>query len=202
MLKKTRNQTESEKGPTSQLVTFELDKEEYAAVITDLREIIKIPEIVPIPNGPDFIRGIVNLRGQIVVIIDLEKRFNLVREHATKPQHIIITEVEENVFGIIVDEVTGVVHVPVESIKPTPKLVSTKIHAEYLKGVVVLERGGEEDEKKEKSEADEEAKEQSRLLLLLDVPKMLTEKELLEFGNVIQKTVMKGRDHTPIPPKL
>lgn len=183
--------------PTEQLVTFELDKEEYASIITDLREIIKIPEIVPIPGAPDFIRGILNLRGQIVVVVDLEKRFHLKREHEISPQHIIIAEVEDSVFGILVDEVTGVLRVPLSSIKPTPKLITSKIHADYLKGVVIL---GEQEEQEEAKETKRNKKEVanptkkkgetgSRLLLLLDVPKMLAEKELLEFGSAVQETM-------------
>jgi purine-binding chemotaxis protein CheW len=190
--------------PTEQLVTFELDKEEYASTITDLREIIKIPDITPIPSAPEFIRGILNLRGQIIVVIDLEKRFHLHRDNAADPKHIIIAEVEDSVFGITVDEVTGVLRVPKESIKLTPHLVSSKIQSEYLKGVVILEdedETGEEmvSEKKEQKSAtgktstskNKKSETSSRLLLLLDIPKMLAERELLEFGTVVQET-MKG----------
>ena len=123
--------------PMEQLVTFELDKEEYASIITDLREIIRIPDITPIPGASEFIKGILNLRGQIVMVIDLEKRFHLQREHPAEPKHIIIAEVEDSVFGITVDEVTGVLRVPETTIKPTPQLITSKIHAEYLKGVVI-----------------------------------------------------------------
>lgn len=168
---------EEKAAETKQMVTFELNKEEYASAIGDLREIIKIREIVPIPGSPTFIAGILNVRGQIVVVIDLEKRFSLKREQAAKPLHIIIAEVENTVFGILVDEVTGVLRVPVASIKPTPGLVTSKIHADYLKGVVVLEEETADKTKK------------SRLLLVLDIPKMLSEKELLQFGNVIQETI-------------
>jgi len=171
---------------TEQLVTFELDKEEYASVITDLREIVRIPDIVAIPGAPTFIRGIFNLRGQIVVVIDLEKRFSLKREHPTEAKHIIIVEVEDNTFGIIVDEVTGVMRVPVTNIKPVPSLISSKIKTEYLEGAVVL---GEEEEKEKKKKVKAEELSQARLLLLLDLPKMLLEKELLEFGNQIRQTV-------------
>lgn len=188
--------------PTEQLVTFELDKEEYASIITDLREIIKIPEIVPIPGAPEFIRGILNLRGQIVVVIDIEKRFHLAREHPVEAKHIIIAEVEDSVFGVIVDEVTGVLRVPMADIKPTPSLITSKIRADYLKGVVVLEEepteaeeeNAEKEDKKKLTKKKTEIK--SRLLLLLDIPKMLAEKELLEFGSVIQETIQqkeKGR---------
>jgi purine-binding chemotaxis protein CheW len=206
---------ESKIVPMEQLVVFELDKEEYASVITDLREIIRIPEITPIPGAPVFIRGLLNLRGQIVMVIDLEKRFHLVREHPKEPKHIIIVEVEDSIFGITVDEVTGVLRVPEASIKPTPELVSSKIHAEYLRGVVVLEAEDVPQEKKKQktkdaaekvkkigttkrgqSEQDEpmvpEQTTQSqgaRLIILVDIPKMLTEKELLEFGSAVQETV-------------
>jgi purine-binding chemotaxis protein CheW len=183
---------------TEQFVTFVLDKEEYASLITDLREIIKIPDIVPIPGAPDFIRGILNLRGQIVVVIDLEKRFKLARSHQIEPRHIIIAEVGESVFGIVVDEVTGVLRVPKTSIKPTPELVTSRIHAEYMKGVVVLEEtldtsgesGGQKSAQTDAAQKDKEDNDSaSRLLLVLDVPKMLSEQELLKFGSAIQQTV-------------
>jgi purine-binding chemotaxis protein CheW len=188
--------------PTEQLVTFELDKEEYASIITDLREIIRIPDITPIPGAPEFIRGILNLRGQIVMVIDLEKRFHLKREHPAEPKHIIIAEVEDSVFGITVDEVTGVLRVPETTIKPTPQLITSKIHAEYLKGVVILGEAEKSEtnsnnqnptSKTKKVEKDQGLKSGSRMLLLLDIPKMLAEKELLEFGNVVQKAAINSK---------
>jgi purine-binding chemotaxis protein CheW len=199
--------------PTEQLVTFNLDREEYASIITDLREIIKIPEIVPVPGAPVFIKGIFNLRGQIIAVIDLEKRFSLDREHKIDPQHIIVAEVGDTAFGLMVDEVTGVLRVPVDSIRPVPALISSKIKTDYLKGVVVLENqesrnsGRESSENEKSSPKNKKVSEQknkktkkqdekigkseqtgSRLILLLDVPKMLAERELLEFGSAIQET--------------
>jgi purine-binding chemotaxis protein CheW len=224
-----------------QLVTFSLDKEEYAAIITDLREIIRIPEIVSIPGAPNFIRGILNLRGQLVVVIDLERRVGLVRENNIDPKHIIIVEIGETIFGIIVDEVSGVLRVPVSSIRPAPGLVSAKISTDFLKGVVILEKkegelGGQEsnkaptvggispvgstkkpasvssdevtsskrkDKKSTKKENVEEIDtdkdeieisenqqlgDSSRLVLLLDLPKLLAEKDLLEFGKAVLET--------------
>jgi purine-binding chemotaxis protein CheW len=183
-----------------QIVVFELDREEYASAIDDLREIIKMREVTPIPGSPAFIAGIVNVRGQIVVVIDLEKRFMLKRDNASSPLHIIIVEVEENIFGIIVDEVTGVLRVPVDSIKATPAMVTSKISSDYVKGVIVLDKeaamadateetkkgqvsrqmGGQAPLKDQKSE--------TRLLLLLDIPRMLSEKELQQFSKIIQET--------------
>lgn len=172
------SQAESQRGKEQkaetliQLVVFELDKEEYAVPIGDIREIIRIPEIAPVPNAPEFIRGILNLRGTIVVVIDLEKRFHLAREGKAPPEHIVITEVNGSTFGIVVDKVSEVLRVPVSKIQPTPSLVSSRIHADYLKGVAVLE---------EAANAIAEAS-KSRLIILLDLPKMLQEGELLNIN--------------------
>jgi purine-binding chemotaxis protein CheW len=212
--------------PMEQLVTFELDQEEYASAIADLREIIVIPDIISIPNAPNFIRGILNLRGQIVLVLDLEKRFHLDREHQTESRHVIIIEAEGNWYGVMVDEVTGVIRVPVSSIKPSPSLVSSKISDEYVRGVVVVDQeesslehkahtkkssveagAQEEDDKKVMNEASEKTNQKiniqenkekdsegnrsivhSRLILLIDFPRLLKEKELLEIGETIKQT--------------
>lgn len=178
---KQRRGAEEKMVETKQVITFELDKEEYAAPILDLREILRIPEIIAVPGTPPFVKGIFNLRGQIVVVIDLEKRFALKREHPMEPRDIIIVEVGSTIFGVVVDEVTGVLRAPVPSIKPTPPLVASKIHADYLNGVIVLEEvlgTGTDTEKK-----------RVRTLLLLDLPKMLSEEEFLGFGNSVSQTV-------------
>lgn len=153
-----------------QVVIFELDHEEYAVNIGELREVIKMTELTAVPNAPEFIKGILNLRGKIVVVVDLEKRFNLVREGTPLHKHILITEVEENNFGVIVDQVKEVLWVEKEQIQPSPGLVSAKIHAEYLKGVLVLNA---------------ESK-QPRLVILLDLLKLLQAKELLNLGSAIK----------------
>ncbi|PLX28374.1 chemotaxis protein CheW [Candidatus Parcubacteria bacterium] len=171
---------EEKKIESLQVLVFELDGEEYAVNIIDLREIITIPEITPIPNSPKFIRGILNLRGQIVVVIDLEKRFDLVRENKIKSKHIIVTQVQENDFGVMVDNVKEVLTIPTDKVRPTPDLVSTKVHADYLSGVIVL--GGEEDE------GEKNDQQESRLIVILDLPKLLQDKELLQLGKTIKKT--------------
>jgi purine-binding chemotaxis protein CheW len=189
--------TEEEKKKAvdyTQLVIFELDDEEYAVAIEELQEIIKIPEITPIPNAPEFIRGILNLRGKIVVVVDLEKRFHLERSKPSEPMHITVAEVGGNTFGIIVDQVTEVIRVPISLIQPTPSLVSSKIGSEYLKGVIVLEGdvvAGSDDEKTAQTPA---KKVETRLLILLDVPKMLQEEEFLNVERVIHEVT----EQTPV----
>ena len=184
-----------------QLVVFDLDNEEYAVPIEDLREIIRIPEIAPVPNAPEFIRGILNLRGTIVVVVDLEKRFKLTREGAAPSAHIIITQIKDSTFGLIVDKVSEVLRVPVSKIKPTPSLVSSKIHADYLKGVAVLETENSTKELTEEECRRLLAERQSqkatktsktRLIIILDLPKMLAEEELLRVGSLVGEAAQKA----------
>ncbi len=153
-----------------QYLVLEIDHEEYAVDINELQEIIKLPDITPIPNAPEFIAGILNLRGKIVVVIDLEKRFHL-PAHSVKPEHIVITESNGNTFGVMVDRVKEVIMLPISTVRPTPGVIASKIHADYLKGEAVLGKPGAE-----------------RLLIILDLPKLLQEKELMKAGQVIRET--------------
>lgn len=155
-----------------QLVVFELDQEEYAVEIGEAREILRKTEVTPIPNSPEFIEGIINVRGKIVVVLDLEKRFNLVREHPEKGLNIIISEIGENTYGAIVDEVTEVLRVPKDAIEPAPAIISEKIKADYVKGVGILE---------------------NRLLLILDFKKVFEEKELAQLGELVRKQAQVAR---------
>ncbi len=182
-----------------QLVVFTLDKEEYAAPIADVQEIIRMAEVTPVPGAPEYIRGILNVRGKIVVIVDVEKRFHLTRTGETSSRHIIMTEVAENTFGVIVDQAVEILRVPISSIQPTPAVVSSKIHLDYVKGVIVVEeersvKTGEctqevvdtrKKAKTKKSQATEVADRPSRLIVLIDLPKILQEKELLLIGDTV-----------------
>ncbi|MFH2062871.1 MAG: chemotaxis protein CheW [bacterium] len=195
---------------TFQIVVFTLDGEEYGVPITDIQEIIRVSEVTPIPGAPDFILGILNLRGRIVVVVDLEKRFGLERTDDSASQHIIISEVAESTFGVVVDQVSEVLRIPVSRVQPTPAVVSSKIHTDYLNGVVVMEAEGPQEKaaepvqeepdkeekkpaakpkkvalkKKEKEDSDSAA---SRLIVLIDLPKMLQEKDLLSLSGSVSE---------------
>ena len=189
-----------------QLVVFTLDHEEYAVPIIDLQEIIKVPEITPIPNAPVFIKGILNLRGKIIVVIDLERKFNLLREGETILKHIIITEINGVGFGVLVDEVIEVLNIEKNLIQPAPSLVSSKIHADYLKGVVVLTREhkimstitASSDQRANEANLPDtsspslkdqstgsNASDDSRLLIVIDLSRILQESELLGVNETV-----------------
>jgi len=166
---------------TIQVVVFSIDNEEYAVPISDVREIVKTAEITPVPNSPDFVKGIVNLRGEIVVVVDLEIRFHLTRqqkEGEIRQQHIVVVEHDGSVFGLLVDEVSEVAKVPVGSIKDTPSIVSSKIKIDYLQGVTVLNEHIEHEE----DAKEQEVKTNERLLMILDVSKILNEQELANLS--------------------
>jgi len=154
------NQEGVYKGKEVQLVIFELEDETYAIEIHKVREIIKMVDITPIPRAPSFIRGIINLRGKIVIVTDLKERFNLEKERLGT--HIVIVEADDNTFGVIVDDVSRVLRIPEEEIKEAPSIITEKIHADYIKGVVVLD---------------------DKLVILLEPSKIYSEAELVEMGS-------------------
>lgn len=193
IIKNVANQDDEKKEKDTeniQLVVFELDREEYAVKITDIQEIIRIPDVTPIPNAPEFIRGIFNLRGKIIVVVNLEKRFSLVRDHEEEYEgNMIITEVNGNNYGIMVDKVSEIINIDQNIIQPTPELVSSKIHAEYLEGVAVIS-DNKNQEILEKI-GDSKNTSNDRLIILLNLTKMLQEEELLSLGNKVKKTIDK-----------
>ena len=153
------------------IVVFTLDEEEYGIPITNLKEIIRIPEITHIPNSPKYIKGILNLRGQIIVVVNLEKLFKLTRSNDKNPNHILISDIDNNKFGLIVDNVTEIKDIKLQNIKKTPKILSAKIGTNNLKGVAVLD-------KKSKN---------SRIIMLLNLPKILSIDELVNMEKTIKK---------------
>jgi len=149
-----------------QLVVFDLGGEEYGLGITEVKEIVKTGEITYVPNTPDFIRGIINLRGKMVVVMDMKNRFMIEREDEWKGKHIIIIERGENTYGLMVDEVSEVLRLPEDAIKEAPEIITTRIHADYLKGVGTLE---------------------DRLIIVLNLDKVLAEDDLAKLAQTAER---------------
>lgn len=155
-----------EEGKIIELIVFNLGEEEFGADIDQVREIITVEKITSIPDSPNFIKGVTNVRGEIAVVIDLATRFSLPRKSEVENKHIVITEQEKNLFGLMVDEVTEVQRIPEKVIKATPKLVS-RIDRLYISGVLTLE---------------------NRLIILLDLAKVLLEQELAGLAGLAKRT--------------
>lgn len=121
-----------------QIFIFELDGEEYGTQVENVREIIKASdkEVTEVPNAPDFIRGITNVRGQVVPLIDLEEKFDISQRDN---EFIVIVELNDTSAGLMVDNVHEVMRVKEKRIKDAPEILDQEIHREYVQNVVILE---------------------------------------------------------------
>jgi purine-binding chemotaxis protein CheW len=124
---------------TYQLVTFQLGEETYGVDILDVKEIVRVQEVRPIPNAPSYVEGIFNLRREIIPIINLHKRFFLKKARVSKEDELlsgfVILEVDGLKLGIIIDRVSRVVTIDKSEQQPPPQMLSG-IGAEYIEGVV------------------------------------------------------------------
>ena len=126
-----------------QLVTFHLGEELYGVNIMDVKEIVRIQNVRVIPNAPYYVEGIINLRSEIIPIIDLHKRFRIQNVHSEDIEMdggFIILNIDGNKIGIIIDKVERVVSVKGEDVKEPPQML-TGIGTEYIEGVIREETG-------------------------------------------------------------
>lgn len=138
-----------------QLVVFQLEGETYGVDINHVQEIIRMQSITQIPRTPAFIEGVINLRGRIIPVIDLHKRFDLTQTEITNNTRIMVVELGQVTVGMIVDSVSEVLRLPATSIEPPPPMISG-IDVAYLKGVGKWKEG---------------------LIILLDLDRVLRESE-------------------------
>jgi len=158
---------EESKGiKNQQLVSFKIGSEEFGINIMKVQEIIRMQEITKVPQMPDFIEGILNLRGNVIPVVDLRKKFNLEVSEKTSESRIIVVSVLDRVMGIVVDGVSEVLRMNDEQIQPPPPIISN-IGREYIKGVGKLDN--------------------KRLLIFLDIDKILSTHEREMIENVIHE---------------
>ena len=143
-----------------QLVIFQLGKEEFAVEVTQVREIIRMQDITRMPKAPSFVEGIINLRGQIIAVLDLAQRLNLEAAERGSETRIIVVEAGDIKVGMIVDSVSEVMRINEDEVEPSPALAAD-VEAVYLKGVV---------------------KQENRLIILLDLSRILATEEMMELS--------------------
>lgn len=143
-----------------QLVSFRLAQEEYGIEITKVQEIILMGEITRVPQTPDYIKGLINLRNTVIPIVDLRLRFGLDQEPAGDETRIMVVNVQGKTIGIIVDAVSEVLRISPEQIAAPPPTVAG-LGREYLTGLVKFEK---------------------RLLIMLDIDKILSESEVTQVA--------------------
>ena len=149
-------------GSLLQLVTFSIDEEEFGVNILKVQEIIRIMEITRVPRSPEFVEGVINLRGRVIPIVDLRRRLGLAAIAHDKDTRIIVIELNSLVVGFIVDAVSEVLRIPADTVEPTPP-VAAGVDSEYISGVGKL---------------------QDRLLILLDLDKLLTAEDLHRLNSL------------------
>ncbi|MFW5984754.1 MAG: chemotaxis protein CheW [Halanaerobiaceae bacterium] len=120
-----------------QYVVFDLGNEEYGLEIELAKEILKPTKITPVPNTKDYVPGVINLRGQIIPVVDLFKRFSLVGAENREKEKIIIVEIQDTMIGLMVDRVQEIVWIDEETLDDPPE-VAGGIKQEFLKGVGTL----------------------------------------------------------------
>lgn len=147
---------EAANGISSQYVTFMLGGETYGIPILKLNEIIAYQALTIIPNVPSFVKGVLNLRGTVVPVIDLRERFHMEAKVYDQTTVIMILEVSGRILGLVVDSVSDVVTINHEDIRPRPHF-STKISVKFIQGMGVKD---------------------NRFIILLDVDKLLSEEEM------------------------
>ncbi|MFZ6031787.1 MAG: chemotaxis protein CheW [Melioribacter sp.] len=145
-----------------QLVSFLIGEEEYGVDILLVQEIIRMMEITKVPNAPDFVDGVVNLRGRIIPVIDLRTKLGMARKEHDKNTRIIVVEVAGKTVGFIVDAVTEVLRIPANITEPPPDIVAG-VNAEFIKAVGKLD---------------------DRLLILIDLEKILSTQEKIELNRM------------------
>ncbi|MAC48459.1 chemotaxis protein CheW [Oceanospirillum beijerinckii] len=120
--------------PILQYVTFRLADETYGINVMQVQEVLRYTEIAPVPGAPSYVLGIINLRGNVVTVIDTRQRFGLSYAETTDSTRIVIIEVEKQVVGILVDSVSEVVYLRQSEIETTPN-VGNEESAKFIQGV-------------------------------------------------------------------
>jgi purine-binding chemotaxis protein CheW len=150
---------ESVTSTSSQWVTFYVDQEKYAIDVMRVQEVIRVSELSPVPGAPDYVMGIINLRGEVAAIIDMRKRLGLPQCGITEQARIIIVDFQGRIVGFLVDSVADVTNLVSTEIDTAPN-VGEKESARYISGIY---------------------NQDGRLLILIDVEKMLTDEEWNEI---------------------
>jgi purine-binding chemotaxis protein CheW len=142
-------------GDEQQLVVFQLEAELYGVDIARVHEIIRLQTVTRVPRAPALVEGVINLRGKVIPVVDLRRRFGLPAAEHTRTSRIVVVEIGDQVVGIVVDGVSEVLRVNGATVEP-PSPVVSGIDSEYLHGIAKLPE---------------------RLVILLDLDRILAREE-------------------------
>jgi purine-binding chemotaxis protein CheW len=160
--KDIKNATQGKSEELLQLVSFNIGGEEFGVDILKVQEINRMLEVTRVPNAPEYVDGVINLRGKVIPIIDLRRRFGMDRKEHDKNTRIVVVELQGKVVGFVVDAVSEVLRIPKSVTEPPPPIVAG-INADYITAVGKLD---------------------DRLLILLDLEGVLSEGEKSDVRRV------------------
>ena len=149
-------------GELNQLISFAVGEEQYGMDILRVKEVIRTPQLTHLPKSPAFVRGIINLRGDVIPIVDLRDKFGLENKAHTSSTRIIVVDVDTKLIGLAVDSVSQVFRIPSDQIDPPPPIIGG-LSTEYIRGVGKLD---------------------DRLVILLNIDNILSGSELNELGKI------------------
>jgi purine-binding chemotaxis protein CheW len=153
---------QDENNPVIRWVTFRLENEKYGINVMQVQEVLRVTEIAPVPGAPEYVLGIINLRGNVVTVIDTRKRFGLESIDMDDSTRIVIIESDGQVVGILVDSVAEVVDIRSSNVEQAPN-VGTDESAKFIQGVSSID---------------------GELLILIDLNKLLTDEQWAEMNSI------------------
>lgn len=164
----TRKAATQESEDETQLVCFKVAQEEYGIHIMRVQEIIRIEEITSVPKAPTFVEGIVNLRGNVLPVIDMRTRFGLGRDERTEQNRIVVVNIQGKTTGVIVDSVSEVLRMVRTHIEPPPTVLSGETDRRFIEGLGKLDNG-------------------KRIIILLNVDAILSDQEDRELRGLTEE---------------
>jgi len=147
-----------------QVISFTVGEEEYGVELQHVKEVIRMSDITRLPDVPTYVRGLINLRGLVIPIIDLREKMGLESAEATSLTRIIVVEVKSTLVGMVVDSASQVLRLQADELEPPPVALGG-IAQEYITGVGKLDRG---------------------LVILMDVGRLLAREEFAELSSLAQ----------------
>jgi len=153
------NTAQVQDNATLRWVTFFLSQEKYGINVMQVQEVLRVSEIAPVPGAPEYVLGIINLRGNVVTVIDTRQRFGLEPKALDDSTRIVIVESNDQVVGILVDSVAEVIDLQLSEIESAPN-VGTEDSSRFIQGV---------------------ASQNDELLIIIDLNKLLSDEEWEEF---------------------
>jgi purine-binding chemotaxis protein CheW len=158
--------TQKTQSKSFQIVSFTVGNEEYGVHIEEVQEIVRMPVITKLPQTASFIKGVINLRGNVIPVIDMRERFGMEKKTYSEMTRVIVTKIEEKLIGMIVDQVSQVLELSQDDVSEAPDIIHG-LSREYIEGIGRMNES---------------------MIIILRIQKVLTAEEIIAVGAVEQQS--------------